>query len=102
MTAFLAGMVVGIGTYVFRSLFILALARRRIPDTVLSALQYVAPAVLSALVVALLVDADGDVAIGVPEMAAFVVGGGVAYKTRSHILTLFTGMTVFWLVRALV
>lgn len=101
MTAFLAGVVVGIGTYVFRSLFILALARRRIPESVLTALQYVAPAVLSALVVSLLVDADGNVAVGIPELAAFVVGGGVAFKTRSHIFTLFAGMAVYWLVRAL-
>ncbi|HWB88286.1 MAG TPA: AzlD domain-containing protein [Acidimicrobiia bacterium] len=102
MRAFLAGVVVGIGTYVFRSLFIIALAKRRIPEAVLTALQFVAPAVLSALVVALLVDSDGNVAVGIPELAAFGAGGVVAYKTRSHVLTLFVGMGVFWLVRALV
>ena len=102
MTDFLAILVVGVGTYASRAVFILALANRRIPDPVLVALQFVGPAVLAALIVALLMDADGTVAIGVPEVAAFVVGGAVAYRTRNHIFTLIAGMTVFWLVRALV
>lgn len=102
MMAFLATVVVGMGTYLSRSIFILALARRRIPDPVLVALQFVAPAVLGALIVALLIDEDGSVAIGIPEVAALAVGAGVAYKTRNHILTLVAGMGVFWIVRALV
>lgn len=101
MTAFLAIVAVGIGTYVSRAMFILALAKRRIPDPVLVALQFVAPAVLGALIVALLTDESGSVAIGVPELAAFVAGGAVAYKSRNHIFTLVVGMTVFWVVRAL-
>lgn len=102
MTAFLAFVVVGVGTYLSRSIFILALANRKIPDPVLVALQFVAPAVLSALVIALLIDSNGGVAIGVPEVAAFAVGGGVAYRTRNHIYTLVAGMVVYWIVRALV
>ena len=92
---------VGIGTYVSRASFIVLLANRSIPPTVLQALQYVAPAVLSALIVALLIDADGNVAIGTPELSAFIAGGAVAYKTRNHLYTLVAGMTVFWVVRAL-
>lgn len=102
MIAFLATVVVGIGTYASRSVFILALAKRRIPDGLLVALQFVAPAVLGALIVALLIDEDGSVAIGIPEMAALTVGASVTYKTRNHILTLVVGMTVYWVVRALV
>jgi len=102
MIAFLATVVVGIGTYASRSVFILALARRRIPDGLLVALQFVAPAVLGALIVALLIDDDGSVAIAIPEMAALAVGASVTYKTRNHILTLIVGMTVYWVVRALV
>lgn len=101
MTAFLATVLVGIGTYLSRSIFILALARRRIPDSVLVTLQFVAPAVLGALIVALLTDGDGNVGIGIPEAAAFAVGGAASYKTRNHIVTLLVGMTVYWLVRAL-
>jgi branched-subunit amino acid transport protein len=101
MTAFLVMVVVGVGTYLSRSIFILALARRRIPDAVLVALQFVAPAVLAALVVALLIDDEGGVGIGVPEAVAFLAGGLAAYRTRNHIVTLFAGMGMFWLVRAL-
>jgi len=94
--------VVGLGTYIFRALFIIALARKRIPEPVLVALQFVAPAVMAALIVALLTDSEGNVAIGVPEVAAFLVGGAVAYRTKNHVWTLFAGMAVYWLVRALV
>lgn len=102
MTTFLATLAVGIGTYLSRSIFILALARKTIPNSVLVALQFVAPAVLGALIVALLIDENGKVAIGIPEVAALAVGGAVTYKTRNHILTLVVGMIVFWVVRALV
>lgn len=102
MTAFLATVVVGIGTYLSRGIFILALARKNIPETVLVTLQFVAPAVLGALVVALLIDDSGVVAIGMPEVVALAAGGAVAYKTRNHILTLVVGLVIFWLVRALV
>lgn len=100
MEALIAIVVVGLGTYLSRSVFVLALANRRIPDHVLVALQFVAPAVLAALVVALLINEDGSVAIGVPELAAFTVGAGVAHRTRNHIYTLIAGMGIFWIVRA--
>jgi branched-subunit amino acid transport protein len=98
----MATVVVGFGTYVFRAVFIVALAKRRIPDVVLLALKYVGPAVLGALIVALLTDSEGNVQIGVPEVAAFVAGGFVAHRTRSHIWTLFAGMAVYWAVQAFV
>lgn len=101
MTTFIATVIVGIGTYLSRAIFILALAKRRIPDGVLVALQFVAPAVLGSLVIALLITEDGSVAIGVPEATALAAGGAVAYKTRNHILTLVIGMAVYWGLRAL-
>lgn len=102
MTALIAIAVVGLGTYLSRAVFILALANRKIPEAVLVPLQFVAPAVLSALVVALLIKDDGSVAIGVPELSAFVVGAAVAWGTRNHVYTLIAGMGVFWVIRALV
>lgn len=101
MTTLIATLIVGIGTYLSRAVFILALARKRIPDGALLALQFVAPAVLASLVIALLIDETGSVALGIPEAAGLVVGGGVAYRTRNHILTLLVGMAVFWMVQAL-
>lgn len=97
-----AVVIVGVGTYVMRAVFIVALAKKRIPETVLIALRYVGSAVLAALVVTLLTDADGNVAIGLPEVAGFLAGGAVAFRTRSQIWTLLAGMVVFWVVRALV
>ncbi|HUG09191.1 MAG TPA: AzlD domain-containing protein [Acidimicrobiia bacterium] len=102
MIAFLATVVVGVGTYLSRSIFILALAQKKIPEPVLLALQFVAPAVLGALIVALLINDDGSVAMGLPELTALGVGGFITYKTRNHILTLVVGMAVFWVVRALI
>ena len=102
MITFVATLVVGLGTYLSRSVFILALAKKKIPDSVLVTLQFVAPAVLGALIVALLIDENGSVAIGIPEMTALAAGGLITYRTRNHILTLVVGMTVYWLVRALV
>lgn len=102
MSSFFAFVIVGIGTYLSRAVFILALANRKIPEAVLLALQFVAPAVLSALVVALLITDDGSVAIGVPELSAFAVGAAVAHRTHNHIYTLIAGMGIFWLVRAVI
>jgi branched-subunit amino acid transport protein len=90
--------VVGIGTYISRALFIVSLSGRRIPGGVLVALQFVAPAVLAALIVALLTDSSGRVGIGPPEIAGLVVGAVVAFKTRSHVWTLIAGMSAFWFV----
>ncbi|MGC2241172.1 MAG: AzlD domain-containing protein [Acidimicrobiia bacterium] len=100
MTELLAVVVVGVGTYFSRSIFILSLAKRRIPDSILVTLQFVAPAVLASLVVALLIDDQGKVAVGIPELAAFLIGGVVAYRTRNHIWTLLAGMTGYWVIRA--
>jgi len=102
MSALFATLVVGLGTYLSRAVFILALANRRIPEAVMLPLQFVAPAVLSALVVAVLIDESGSVAIGIPELAAFAVGTAVAWRSRNHVYTLIAGMGVFWLVRALI
>lgn len=101
MSALFATLVVGLGTYLSRAVFILALANRRIPEAVMLPLQFVAPAVLSALVVTVLIDESGSVAIGIPELAAFAAGAAVAWYSRNHVYTLIAGMGVFWLVGAL-
>jgi branched-subunit amino acid transport protein len=98
---FVAIAIVGVGTYVMRAVFIVALANKRIPETVLIALRYVGPAVLTALIVTLLSDEAGNVSIGLPEVAGFLAGGVVAFRTRNQIWTLIAGMAVFWVVRAL-
>ncbi|MDX1467804.1 MAG: AzlD domain-containing protein [Acidimicrobiia bacterium] len=101
MTELAAVLIVGIGTYFSRSVFIVALSNRSIPQSVMTVLQFVAPAVLAALVVALLTDGEtGQVALGVPEAFGLVAGGFISYRTRNHVLTLAVGMAGYWLVRA--
>lgn len=97
MTAFLAILAVGLGTYLSRSIFIVALAGRTIPPRVVRALGYVGPAVLSALIVALLVDDSGSVSAGVAEVSAFAAGALVGWRTRNLIYTVLAGMAIFWL-----
>ena len=100
MTALIAIALVGVGAYLSRSLFILALARYRLSEAFLRLLGYVAPAVLGALVVALLIDSEGAVAAGVPEVAALAGAGVVAWQSRNLMVTLAVGMVVFWSLRA--
>lgn len=95
MNTLVAILLVGLGTYACRAVFILAFANRKIPDSVLSTLQYVAPATLSALIVTLLIDKEGALAIGIPEVVGLISGAVVAYFTRNHVYTLLAGMGAF-------
>lgn len=99
MSYFLAIVAVGVGTYLFRAVFIVSLAGRPISPRLIRALEHVGPAVLSALIVALMVDGGGAVDAGPPEFAALAAGGFVGWKTRNHIYTVAAGMAVFWLLR---
>lgn len=96
MSAFLAVLVVGLGTFVSRGAFILGLAHRRIPDGVLRTLEYVGPATLAALVVSLLTSEGGGV--GWPEAAGLAAAVAVALKVRNLVLVLAAGMAAYWLV----
>lgn len=94
-----ATVAVGIGTYVMRSVFILALADKEFPAGVREALRYVAPAVMAALVVS--IAAGGEESAGWVEIAALAVGGAVGWKTRSLPWVLVAGMATLWVLRAL-
>jgi branched-subunit amino acid transport protein len=93
----LAIVLTGIGTYLTRAVFIVALGERTIPRPVEQALEYVGPAVLAALVVTLMIDETGTFALGVPEVAALVVGGLMAWRVRSLLAVVAAGMAAFWL-----
>ncbi|MFK8040787.1 AzlD domain-containing protein [Congregibacter sp.] len=101
MSQFFAILLAGIGTYLSRAIFVIALADRSFPPLALRALEYVAPAVMGALIVSMLTSTDGQVRIAGPEMAGLCSAALVAWKTRNHIFTLITGMAVFWIVAAL-
>ncbi len=95
MSTLIAIVLVGLGTYTCRAVFILAFANRKIPEFLLSSLQFVAPATLSALVVTLLIDKDGTLVIGLPEVVSLISASVIAYITRNHVYTLVVGMGVF-------
>jgi branched-subunit amino acid transport protein len=100
MTDLAAVVVVGLGTFLSRAVFILGLANRRIPGSVLTALEYVGPATLAALVVSLLT-ADGQVMVGWAETAGLAAAIGCGLRTRNLTLILLAGMTAYWSVHAL-
>jgi branched-subunit amino acid transport protein len=105
MTIFWIGLIatvaVGIGTYLMRAGFILALADMNFPPRVREALRYVAPAVMAALVVSLLFDSEGSGGAGWIELVALAVGGIVGWHRRSLPWVLVAGMSTLWLLRAL-
>ena len=96
---FLAIVIVGIGTYIFRAAFILGFAEREMSPTLIRALEFVGPAVLSALVVALLVGDSGGLELGVPEVVALALAGFVGWRTRNLIYTVVAGMGTFWVLQ---
>lgn len=98
MIAFTAIVLAGVGSYLCRAVFIVAMANRRFPPIALRALEHVAPAVLGALVVSMLTTLEGEVMIGVAEASGLIITILVAWKTRNHIYTLFAAMLVLWLV----
>jgi branched-subunit amino acid transport protein len=100
VSAFLAVLVVGAGTFVSRAIFIVGLAKRTIPAPVLRALEFVGPATLSALIVAMMIS-DGRVQAGAPEIAGLAAASLLGLRTRNLTLILIAGMAVYWLVRAL-
>lgn len=101
MSDFMAIVVVGIGTYLMRSIFILALANRKISPKLIEALDFVAPSVLSALVVGLVVLPDGTLDIGWIEMVALAVGAVVVSRWRNLLYAGASGMATLWVLSAL-
>ncbi|MFO7299156.1 MAG: AzlD domain-containing protein [Actinomycetes bacterium] len=101
LTAFLVILAVGVGTYVSRSVFILALANRHIPPALVRALSYVAPSILSALVVTQIVGSDGHFTIGIAETAGLLAGAVTVWRSRNFLLSAGVGMAVLWVLSAL-
>ncbi|TXS95336.1 AzlD domain-containing protein [Parahaliea maris] len=100
MSALIAIVITGLGTYFSRAVFIIALANRHIPPQLRLAMEYVGPSVMAALVVTMLVTPEGEVALGAPEGLALLTAALVVWRTRNHLLTIVLAMTVFWSLRA--
>ncbi len=86
----------GLGSYAMRAIFILALSGKTFPPLALRALEYVAPAVMAALVMTMLVSPGGDPVPALREVAGLGTAAVVALLTRNHIYVLITAMGVYW------
>lgn len=102
MSALVATVLAGVGTYFLRGIFILTLADRQFSPLVLRTLGYVSPAVMGALIVSMLTTSEGTVTLGAAELGGLATAALVAARTRNHIYALLSAMSVYWLLGAFV
>jgi branched-subunit amino acid transport protein len=93
----------GLITFVFRFSIIYLFGRLRISDTMRRALNYVPPAVLSAIIFPELFIRNGamDLSAGNTRMLAGLVAVLVAWFGKNTLLTIVVGMAAFFVVRYL-
>jgi branched-subunit amino acid transport protein len=103
MNAYVVMVLAGVGTYLARSSFILAVGERALSERVERALRNIGPAVLAALTASLLTsDGLAGYLTDVPEVVATVVGVAVAWWRRSFMSAFVAAVVVLWLLRWLV
>lgn len=103
MTNAIVVVVIGIGSYLFRLSFIGALGgSRSLPPALQRALDFIAPAVLAALVLPALVRPEGtvDLTPGNLRLIAGILAALVAWKTRDVLLTTGVGLGALWILQA--
>jgi branched-subunit amino acid transport protein len=103
-TVWLAIIVIGIGTFVLRASFIELGGRFALPAPVTRALRFLPAAVLSAIILpAILRGTEGGLYFGIgnPRLIAGIAAAFVAWKTKSVLATLATGMGTLWIMQAL-
>jgi branched-subunit amino acid transport protein len=100
MSAYLVMVAAGIGTYLARSSFILALGERPLSARTERVLRNIGPAVLAALTASLLTSGGlADYLTDVAEVAGTLVGIAVAWWRRSFVPAFVAAVAVLWLVR---
>lgn len=103
MSLWLTILVIGCITVALRVSFILLFGRVEMPRTLLRALRFVPPAVLSAIIVPELVIRNSQPALtwNNPRLIAGIVAALVAWRTKNVLLTIALGMLALWLLQAL-
>lgn len=88
----------GIFTFAIRLSFIVLIGSKEIPVWLRSALRFVPPAVLTAIIFPELLLADGRLAIEPSNgrLIAGILAIIVAWRTKNAILTILTGMLTLW------
>lgn len=91
-------LIVGLGTFLMRASFVMFLHSKQQSPLFTQALRYVAPAMLSTIVVANLVDHGYTIASGgLQRLIAAAAAGVVAWFSKSLFWTIISGMAVLWL-----
>lgn len=95
-------LVIGAGTFLIRFSFIWLFGRGEISPGVQGILRFIPPSVLSAMILPSFVfPHHSGFAIGNPRMWAGALAAIVAWRTKSMILTILTGMSALWMMTLL-
>lgn len=100
-TAWLAVLLVGVGTWALRSSLVLMLGRVEIPARLERAFRYVAPSVMAAIAVPAFVAPGGQLSLSVAHLAAAAAAIVVARRVGSFIATLAVGLATYALLSLL-
>ncbi len=91
-------------TFAVRYPVLVLVGRIRLPPSVLGALKFIPPAVLTAIIVPAVLVPEGQLAITYTNayLVAGIVAGLLAWRTRNLLATIVVGMAVFlawrWLI----
>lgn len=101
-TVWITVVVSGVGTFAMRAVFLVAAGSfTRLPPWVHRLLRQIPPAALASIVAPALLRPEGRFDFASPELAAGLVAGLVAWRTRSTALTLVVGMVLLFALRLL-
>ncbi len=95
-------LVVGLGTFLQRFIFIYLFGKIEMPEWLRRALRFVPAAALAALVFPALTHPAGhlDISTGNFRLLAGLGGALVAWRTRNVMLTILVGMVLLWALEA--
>ena len=93
----------GLGTFLIRLSFIWLFERLTIPPLLQRGLRFVPPAVLSVIIFQELLIQDGAIQISLDNtrLIAGIFASLVAWRTRSPLLTILSGMVALYILQAL-
>jgi branched-subunit amino acid transport protein len=95
--------VIGAGTFLIRISFLALLSRvETIPPLAVRILRLIPAAVLAAITVPGLTNAEGTFDLGTTRFAAGVIAALVAWRTKNVLATIVVGMGALWIIEALV
>lgn len=93
-------LIIGMGTFIFRFSFIFLYGKMKLPQWVHRAMRFVPPAVLSALIFPAILIRDQELWLSLenPRLLAGMVAIAIAWRTKNLLLTIASGLGIFWLI----